>query len=157
MKVLIIQIQLTWLLVITGPVVRLKGGILRMAQLDASGTLLPHVYESWYEPNAPEEEREQPRRRRPPRLLHLRRTRTVSTLWSAQRNRLRWWRCPPKTVSMNTTSQRPLSYLEQMWWRWLQGSASPASVPMAISWPSGNMVNLIFKAIEYLVFWLISL
>lgn len=36
-----------------------------MAQLDASGTLLPHVYESWYEPNAPEEEREQPRRRRP--------------------------------------------------------------------------------------------
>ncbi|XP_026085886.1 syntaxin-binding protein 5 isoform X4 [Carassius auratus] len=48
-----------------GPVVRLKGGILRMAQLDASGTLLPHVYESWYEPNAPEEEREQPRRRRP--------------------------------------------------------------------------------------------
>ncbi len=65
MKVLIIQIQLTWLLVITGPVVRLKGGILRMAQLDASGTLLPHGYESWYEPNAPEEEREQPRRRRP--------------------------------------------------------------------------------------------
>uniref|UniRef100_A0A9J7XPY7 Syntaxin-binding protein 5-like n=1 Tax=Cyprinus carpio carpio TaxID=630221 RepID=A0A9J7XPY7_CYPCA len=48
-----------------GPVVRLKGGILRMAQLDASGTLLPHVYESWYEPNAPEEERERPRRRRP--------------------------------------------------------------------------------------------
>uniref|UniRef100_A0A673L8U8 Syntaxin-binding protein 5-like n=1 Tax=Sinocyclocheilus rhinocerous TaxID=307959 RepID=A0A673L8U8_9TELE len=44
---------------------RLKGGILRMAQLDASGTLLPHVYESWYEPNAPEEERERPRRRRP--------------------------------------------------------------------------------------------
>ncbi|XP_058604894.1 syntaxin-binding protein 5 isoform X6 [Onychostoma macrolepis] len=48
-----------------GPVVRLKGGILRMAQLNASGTLLPHVYESWYEPNAPEEERERPRRRRP--------------------------------------------------------------------------------------------
>ncbi|XP_052436162.1 syntaxin-binding protein 5 isoform X3 [Carassius gibelio] len=48
-----------------GPVVRLKGGILRMAQLDASGTLLPHVYESWYEPNAPEEERERPQRRRP--------------------------------------------------------------------------------------------
>uniref|UniRef100_A0A673L864 Syntaxin-binding protein 5-like n=1 Tax=Sinocyclocheilus rhinocerous TaxID=307959 RepID=A0A673L864_9TELE len=48
-----------------GPVVRLKGGILRMAQLDASGTLLPHVYESWFEPNAPEEERERPRRRRP--------------------------------------------------------------------------------------------
>uniref|UniRef100_A0A8C1T504 Syntaxin-binding protein 5-like n=1 Tax=Cyprinus carpio TaxID=7962 RepID=A0A8C1T504_CYPCA len=47
-----------------GPVVRLKGGILRMAQLDASGILLPHVYESWYEPNAPEEEREQPRRHR---------------------------------------------------------------------------------------------
>uniref|UniRef100_A0A8C1QTG7 Syntaxin-binding protein 5-like n=1 Tax=Cyprinus carpio TaxID=7962 RepID=A0A8C1QTG7_CYPCA len=44
---------------------RLKGGILRMAQLDASGTLLPHVYESWYEPNAPEEERERPQRRRP--------------------------------------------------------------------------------------------
>lgn len=35
-----------------------------MAQLDASGILLPHVYESWYEPNAPEEEREQPRRHR---------------------------------------------------------------------------------------------
>ncbi|CAM4649384.1 unnamed protein product [Leuciscus chuanchicus] len=48
-----------------GSVVRLKGGILRMAQLDASGTLLPHVYEPWYEPNAPEEEREPPRRRRP--------------------------------------------------------------------------------------------
>uniref|UniRef100_A0A671NB11 Syntaxin-binding protein 5-like n=1 Tax=Sinocyclocheilus anshuiensis TaxID=1608454 RepID=A0A671NB11_9TELE len=48
-----------------GKTLRLKGGILRMAQLDASGTLLPHVYESWYEPNAPEEEREQPRRRRP--------------------------------------------------------------------------------------------
>ncbi|XP_059375863.1 syntaxin-binding protein 5-like isoform X7 [Carassius carassius] len=48
-----------------GPVVRLKGGILRMAQLDFSGTLLPHVYESWYEPNAPEEERERPQRRRP--------------------------------------------------------------------------------------------
>ncbi|XP_016089313.1 syntaxin-binding protein 5-like [Sinocyclocheilus grahami] len=48
-----------------GPVVRLKGGILRMAQLDASGTLLPHVYESWFEPNTPEEERERPRRRWP--------------------------------------------------------------------------------------------
>ncbi|XP_067224584.1 syntaxin-binding protein 5 isoform X5 [Chanodichthys erythropterus] len=48
-----------------GSVVRLKGGILRMAQLDASGTLLPHVYEPWYEPNAPEEEKERPRRRRP--------------------------------------------------------------------------------------------
>uniref|UniRef100_A0A673LGA5 Syntaxin-binding protein 5-like n=1 Tax=Sinocyclocheilus rhinocerous TaxID=307959 RepID=A0A673LGA5_9TELE len=48
-----------------GKTLRLKGGILRMAQLDASGTLLPHVYESWYEPNAPEEERERPRRRRP--------------------------------------------------------------------------------------------
>ncbi|XDV42773.1 hypothetical protein PO909_011384 [Leuciscus waleckii] len=48
-----------------GSVVRLKGGILRMAQLDASGTLLPHVYEPWHEPNAPEEEREPPRRRRP--------------------------------------------------------------------------------------------
>ncbi|XP_051578210.1 syntaxin-binding protein 5-like isoform X1 [Myxocyprinus asiaticus] len=48
-----------------GCVVRLKGAILRMAQLDASGTLLPHIYESWYEPNAPEEEREQTRKRRP--------------------------------------------------------------------------------------------
>ncbi|XP_048046449.1 syntaxin-binding protein 5 isoform X4 [Megalobrama amblycephala] len=48
-----------------GSVVRLKGGILRMAQLDASGMLLPHVYEPWYEPNAPEEEKERPRRRRP--------------------------------------------------------------------------------------------
>ncbi|KAK7142763.1 hypothetical protein R3I94_012192 [Phoxinus phoxinus] len=51
-----------------GSVVRLKGGILRMAQLDASGILLPHVYEPWYEPNAPEEEREPPRRRRPTSL-----------------------------------------------------------------------------------------
>ncbi|XP_056112000.1 syntaxin-binding protein 5 isoform X10 [Rhinichthys klamathensis goyatoka] len=51
-----------------GSVVRLKGGILRMAQLDASGTFLPHVYEPWYEPNAPEEEREPPRRRRPTSL-----------------------------------------------------------------------------------------
>ncbi|XP_051723548.1 syntaxin-binding protein 5 isoform X4 [Ctenopharyngodon idella] len=48
-----------------GSVVRLKGGILRMAQLDASGTLLPHIYEPWYEPNAPEEEKERPRRRQP--------------------------------------------------------------------------------------------
>ncbi|XP_009291098.1 syntaxin-binding protein 5 isoform X6 [Danio rerio] len=48
-----------------GSVVRLKGAILRMAQLDASGTVLPHIYEPWYEPNAPEEERERPRRRRP--------------------------------------------------------------------------------------------
>ncbi|XP_077094902.1 syntaxin-binding protein 5 isoform X3 [Siphateles boraxobius] len=48
-----------------GSVVRLKGGIMCMAQLDSSGTLLPHVYEPWYEPNAPEEEREPPRRRRP--------------------------------------------------------------------------------------------
>ncbi|KAK7152602.1 hypothetical protein R3I93_010734 [Phoxinus phoxinus] len=51
-----------------GSVVRLKGGILCMAQLDASGTLLPHVYEPWFEPNAPEEEREPPRRRRPTSL-----------------------------------------------------------------------------------------
>ncbi|TRY83512.1 hypothetical protein DNTS_016238 [Danionella cerebrum] len=48
-----------------GPVVRLKGGILRMAQLDSSGTLLPQVYEPWYDPNAPEEERDPPRRRKP--------------------------------------------------------------------------------------------
>ncbi|XP_050988885.1 syntaxin-binding protein 5 isoform X2 [Labeo rohita] len=48
-----------------GQIVRLKGAILRMAQLEASGTLMPHVYESWYEPNAPEEEKERPRRRRP--------------------------------------------------------------------------------------------
>ncbi|XP_065110419.1 syntaxin-binding protein 5 isoform X3 [Paramisgurnus dabryanus] len=48
-----------------GSVVSLKGGILCMAQLDSSGTLVPHVYEPWYEPNAPEEEREQTRKRRP--------------------------------------------------------------------------------------------
>ncbi|XP_051501782.1 syntaxin-binding protein 5 isoform X4 [Myxocyprinus asiaticus] len=48
-----------------GCVVRLKGAILRMAQLDACGALLPHVCESWYEPNAPEEERERTRKRRP--------------------------------------------------------------------------------------------
>lgn len=47
--------------------VRLKGSILRMAFLDSSGSLLPHSYEPWYEPNVTTdgEEREKVRKRRP--------------------------------------------------------------------------------------------
>ncbi|XP_072545422.1 syntaxin-binding protein 5 isoform X5 [Salminus brasiliensis] len=48
-----------------GSVVRLKGGILRMALLDSTGALQPPAYECWYDPNAPEEERERTKRRRP--------------------------------------------------------------------------------------------
>ncbi|XP_066524911.1 syntaxin-binding protein 5 isoform X3 [Hoplias malabaricus] len=48
-----------------GSLVRLKGGILCMAVLDLTGALQPPAYECWYDPNAPEEERERTRRRRP--------------------------------------------------------------------------------------------
>ncbi|KAI4884575.1 hypothetical protein NFI96_034539 [Prochilodus magdalenae] len=48
-----------------GPVVRLKGGILRMALMDSTGSLQPPAYECWYDPNAPEDEKERTRRRRP--------------------------------------------------------------------------------------------
>ncbi|XP_007252032.2 syntaxin-binding protein 5 isoform X10 [Astyanax mexicanus] len=48
-----------------GSVVRLKGGIQRMALLDSTGSLQPPAYEGWYDPNAPEEEKEKTRKRRP--------------------------------------------------------------------------------------------
>uniref|UniRef100_UPI003AAD7782 syntaxin-binding protein 5 isoform X3 n=1 Tax=Centroberyx gerrardi TaxID=166262 RepID=UPI003AAD7782 len=48
-----------------GTLVRLKGGVLTMALLDAAGALLPPSYESWYDPNASDEEKEKSRRRRP--------------------------------------------------------------------------------------------
>ncbi|KAL7873129.1 hypothetical protein AOLI_G00122000 [Acnodon oligacanthus] len=48
-----------------GSVVRLKGGILRMALMDSTGSLQPPAYEYWYDLNAPEEEKERTRRRRP--------------------------------------------------------------------------------------------
>ncbi|XP_026182641.1 syntaxin-binding protein 5 isoform X4 [Mastacembelus armatus] len=48
-----------------GTLVRLKGGILTMALLDSTGTLLPPSYEPWYDPNASDEEKEKIRRRRP--------------------------------------------------------------------------------------------
>ncbi|XP_063765022.1 syntaxin-binding protein 5 isoform X9 [Eleginops maclovinus] len=47
-----------------GSLVTLKGGILTMALLDSSGSLLPPPSEQWYDPNGSEEEREK-RRRRP--------------------------------------------------------------------------------------------
>uniref|UniRef100_A0AAR2KB26 Syntaxin-binding protein 5-like n=1 Tax=Pygocentrus nattereri TaxID=42514 RepID=A0AAR2KB26_PYGNA len=45
--------------------VRLKGGIMRMALMDSTGSLQPPAYECWYDLNAPEEEKERTRRRRP--------------------------------------------------------------------------------------------
>ncbi|XP_040056141.2 syntaxin-binding protein 5 isoform X1 [Gasterosteus aculeatus] len=48
-----------------GTMVTLKGGILTMALLDATGALLPPSFESWYDPNASDEEKEKSRRRRP--------------------------------------------------------------------------------------------
>ncbi|KAM6917504.1 syntaxin-binding protein 5 isoform 2-T2 [Lycodopsis pacificus] len=48
-----------------GSMVELKGGILTMALLDATGALLPPSYEPWYDPNASDEEKEKSRRRRP--------------------------------------------------------------------------------------------
>ncbi|XP_075869644.1 syntaxin-binding protein 5-like isoform X3 [Nelusetta ayraudi] len=51
----------------SGMLVRLKGSILRMAFLDSSGSLVPHAYEPWFEPNVTTdgEEREKVRKRRP--------------------------------------------------------------------------------------------
>uniref|UniRef100_A0A8B9JWR7 Syntaxin-binding protein 5-like n=1 Tax=Astyanax mexicanus TaxID=7994 RepID=A0A8B9JWR7_ASTMX len=51
----------------SGTLIRLKGSIIRMAFLDATGSLLPPASELWYEPNAPAngEERERGRKRRP--------------------------------------------------------------------------------------------
>uniref|UniRef100_A0A3Q0RR95 Syntaxin-binding protein 5-like n=1 Tax=Amphilophus citrinellus TaxID=61819 RepID=A0A3Q0RR95_AMPCI len=48
-----------------GTLVKLKGGILTMALLDATGTLLPPSFEQWYDPNASDEEKEKGRKRRP--------------------------------------------------------------------------------------------
>ncbi|XP_037342147.2 syntaxin-binding protein 5 isoform X5 [Pungitius pungitius] len=48
-----------------GTMVTLKGGILTMALLDATGALLPPSFESWYDPNSSDEEKEKSRRRRP--------------------------------------------------------------------------------------------
>ncbi|XP_041667942.1 syntaxin-binding protein 5 isoform X3 [Cheilinus undulatus] len=48
-----------------GTMVSLKGGILTMALLDATGALLPPSYEPWYDANASDEEKEKIRRRRP--------------------------------------------------------------------------------------------
>ncbi|XP_028981559.2 syntaxin-binding protein 5 isoform X2 [Esox lucius] len=48
-----------------GTLVRLKGGILTMAFLDSLGVIVPPLYEPWSEPNAPDEEKEKARRRRP--------------------------------------------------------------------------------------------
>lgn len=49
----------------SGTLAGLKGGILTMALLDATGTLLPPSYEPWYDLNASDEEKEKTRRRRP--------------------------------------------------------------------------------------------
>ncbi|KAK7891599.1 hypothetical protein WMY93_023562 [Mugilogobius chulae] len=49
-----------------GTISQLKGGILTMALLDASGTLLPPAYEPWCDPNASDEEKERIKKRRPP-------------------------------------------------------------------------------------------
>uniref|UniRef100_A0A668VYK7 Syntaxin-binding protein 5-like n=1 Tax=Oreochromis aureus TaxID=47969 RepID=A0A668VYK7_OREAU len=48
-----------------GTLVKLKGGILTMSLLDATGTLLPPSFEQWYDPNASDEEKEKGRKRRP--------------------------------------------------------------------------------------------
>nr|XP_023488698.1 syntaxin-binding protein 5 isoform X4 [Equus caballus] len=51
----------------SGTILRLKGAILRMAFLDATGCLVPPAYESWREHNVPEEkdEKEKLKKRRP--------------------------------------------------------------------------------------------
>ncbi|XP_036405198.1 syntaxin-binding protein 5a isoform X8 [Megalops cyprinoides] len=51
----------------SGTLIRLKGSILRMAFLDATGSFLPPAYEPWYEPNAPDDrdEKDKVRKRRP--------------------------------------------------------------------------------------------
>ncbi|XP_035277437.1 syntaxin-binding protein 5a isoform X24 [Anguilla anguilla] len=50
-----------------GTLIRLKGSILRMAFLDATGSFLPPAFEPWYEPNAPDDrdEKDKARKRRP--------------------------------------------------------------------------------------------
>uniref|UniRef100_A0A3Q4B8F7 Syntaxin-binding protein 5-like n=1 Tax=Mola mola TaxID=94237 RepID=A0A3Q4B8F7_MOLML len=48
-----------------GTLVSLKGAILTMALLDATGTLLAPSYEPWYDPNSSDEEKDKSRRRRP--------------------------------------------------------------------------------------------
>ncbi|XP_076782954.1 syntaxin-binding protein 5 isoform X7 [Arvicanthis niloticus] len=51
----------------SGTILRLKGAILRMAFLDATGCLMPPAYEPWKEHNVPEEkdEKEKLKKRRP--------------------------------------------------------------------------------------------
>lgn len=51
----------------SGTILRLKGAILRMAFLDSVGTLVPPAYESWREPNVPEDkdEKDKTKKRRP--------------------------------------------------------------------------------------------
>nr|DBA26859.1 TPA: hypothetical protein GDO54_011065 [Pyxicephalus adspersus] len=51
----------------SGTILRLKGPILRMAFLDSQGALIPPAYESWREPNAPEDkdDKERLKKRRP--------------------------------------------------------------------------------------------
>lgn len=51
----------------SGTILRLKGAILRMAFLDSLGVIIPPAYESWKEPNAPEEkdDKERLKKRRP--------------------------------------------------------------------------------------------
>uniref|UniRef100_A0A6Q2YVA2 Syntaxin-binding protein 5-like n=1 Tax=Esox lucius TaxID=8010 RepID=A0A6Q2YVA2_ESOLU len=61
------RLQEPWILSLcpVGTLVRLKGGILTMAFLDSLGVIVPPLYEPWSEPNAPDEEKEKARRRRP--------------------------------------------------------------------------------------------
>ncbi|KAF3845609.1 hypothetical protein F7725_008772 [Dissostichus mawsoni] len=49
-----------------GSLETLKAGILTMALLDSSGSLLPPPSEQWYDPNGSEEDQREKRRRRPP-------------------------------------------------------------------------------------------
>ncbi|KAM4693433.1 syntaxin-binding protein 5 isoform 1-T1 [Discoglossus pictus] len=51
----------------SGTIMRLKGAILRIAFLDTIGALIPSAYESWREPNVPEDkdDRERLKKRRP--------------------------------------------------------------------------------------------
>nr|XP_033795477.1 syntaxin-binding protein 5 isoform X2 [Geotrypetes seraphini] len=51
----------------SGTILRLKGAILRMAFLDTTGCLIPPPYESWREPNMPEDkdDKEKLKKRRP--------------------------------------------------------------------------------------------
>ncbi|KAM4771622.1 syntaxin-binding protein 5 isoform 3-T3 [Rhinophrynus dorsalis] len=51
----------------SGTILRLKGAILRMAFLDTQGALIPSAFESWREPNVPEDkdDRERLKKRRP--------------------------------------------------------------------------------------------